>query len=142
MTTYYKPEGTVGPYYNPKDSIVVVFPALVKIAVDSVTNPEHKQYQEFLYECGATEEGLKAAIQFYERYLDTLINRTAKEDPIDNWKECAMPADDISFLLFQSCIAGSLISTYHDALVDLGSTQPELMDPPIVDLKEFIESKR
>ena len=141
MTTNlrYRPQGSEGPYYNPADSIVAVFPQAVKVAIHAANNPENKK---FLYTLGATDEGLQDAINFYEKYIDTLLNCEAKEEPFEAFSACDLPSGDISFLLFQSWVAGSLMASYHETLVDFKGEMREWREMYMTDLKDYITAAR
>jgi len=135
MVTRYKPDGTNGPYYNPADSIIAVFPMAVKIAAYSLNSPDNR---EFLYSLGATKEGLAAALAYYEKYFDNLLECKSKDDPFEAFQDAGLPASDLSFLLFQSWVTASLMSSYHEILVDFGGEMREWRESYISNAKEYI----
>jgi len=124
------------------DSVVEIFPAAVQTAAKCITYPEARAYRDFLYSLGATPDGLLNAIKFYEDYFKQLLEHTALEVPYESFKEAGLPEGDISFLLFQSSVAASMLSTYHEDQVAYGSEEVEWRENAMKATVEYLERLR
>jgi len=138
---YHRPKGEMGPFYSPQDSIIAVFPAAIQVATIAVLDPQYTEFQEMLYKHGATPEGLKNAAQCYKNYFEILVNHTAHEEAHPTFVDAGFPLTDISFLLFNGVIAGTLAATYHESLVDLKSEQMEYRESFMRDAIKCITNK-
>lgn len=124
MTVLQRPRDGSGPGYNPfLESVIKLFPESVVVAIDSATNKE-LGVREQLIKIGATEEGLDAAVKFYDNYLDLLIQSEASEDAIETFKKADIHAGDLSFQLFQGLVTASVITAYHKAVCEVSQLEP------------------
>jgi len=131
-----------GVFYSPADSIIVVFPAAVKVVTDTLTNPEHKAFQEYLCEkCGVSHERLKEALNCFVKYFDVLLQSKAKDDVIGTLKEAGVDPENEAFLVVQLLLSKTLMTIYHEKLVDFSSCQPEYAKSCIYDAFEFIRKQ-
>jgi len=142
MATYFRPQGNETlPFYHPQESILLNFPAAVKIATYTITDQESTDaagFRKFLCSRGATEEGLAKAVQFYENYLTCLLERKAQDDPFATFLDCGLQQDDPSLMLFQSCIGAALLGLFHEMQVARAATEIEWRDAILTDAKDYI----
>jgi hypothetical protein len=139
--TYYRPNGSDGPFYSPSDSIVALLPMSVQMAVDAAVNPDYKEFQEMIYKLGATPEGLQEAAENYKKYFEILLKHEADESPQETFVKASFDFKSPSFLLFQSMVAGALMATYHESLVDMKGEMVEWRETFMRDAITAIDMK-
>jgi len=123
------------------DSVITLFPQAVKLAAGWVTDPEGEEMRQFLYDRGATKEGLLEAVRFYDRYFTDLLSNDVKRDPYEAFQDADLKPDDPSFIAFQSVVAASVMSLYHDIVVDLVGEVADYSDTCIKNCLDFFESR-
>ena len=125
-----RPDDGSGPGYNPFiESIIKLFPMAVASAVDLVTPGKNPELVEELIALGASKMGLEAAVRFYDRYFNLLMMNQADPDAFTTFMAAGMPdgeapgAFPVSFKLFQSLVVSSLMTAYHEAVVEVSQLE-------------------
>jgi len=124
MPSLKRPQDGSGPGYNPfVESIIKLFPMAVTSAVDLVTPSKNPEFARCLLMLGATREGLDEAVRFYDRYFNLLMTNEVNADALTSFQAADVPSIDKSFMIFQSLVVGSLMTAYHEAIVEVSQLE-------------------
>jgi len=146
MPTAYKPEGSVLPVYDPKSSVVSLYPAAIKMASVIMLSEEKDENgisfrDEILRKFSANADELKDVIDGYIKYFAAMFDGIAKEDVFESMQVAGFDVNSNTFQAFQSCVGNCMMSIFHERICNYSELEPLYCRDVMGDVMSFLKDR-